>query len=570
MKNRVIAEMFEKIADVLEYQGEIPFKVNAYRKAARVIRDMQEDIEDVWREGRLEQIPGIGKALATKIDEYLTTGKMTKYEEVVKSVPAGLIELLEIQNLGPKTVALANKELGVESLDDLKRVIEDGRLAQLPGLGEKKVENILKGIELYEKAQERISIGLALPLVEEIITQLKKETGIDTMTHAGSVRRMKETVGDIDILVQTDKGAEVIEKFVHLPQVTRILAAGDTKGSVIVEDRIQIDLRAIRKESFGAALQYFTGSKAHNIHLREIAKKNGLKINEYGVFRGEEKIAGETEEDVYGSLSLAWIPPEMREDRGEIELAAENRLPKLIELKDIRGDLHVHSKWSDGGATIEEVVQAAVARGYEYIAICDHSQSVKYAHGLDEERVQQKLEEIAKLQEKFPQIRILAGTEVDILSDGSLDYSDTILSQFDIVVAAVHQGFKQQVTERLLAAMDNPHVFIIAHPTGRLISKREGYEMEIEKVMKKASETGTVLEINSYYDRLDLSDVNARRAKEMGIKLAINTDTHQLYQLDMIKLGVGVARRAWLEARDVINTLPLNELLALRDKKRKK
>ncbi len=570
MKNRMIAEMFEKIADVLEYQGEIAFKVNAYRKAARVIRDMQEDIEEVWREGRLTEIPGIGKALATKIDEYLTTGKMTKYEEVVGSVPAGLIELLEIQNLGPKTVALANKELGVESLADLKRVIADGSLAQLPGMGQKKVENILKGIELYEKAQERISIGVALPLVEEIIGQLKEKTGLDAITHAGSVRRMKETVGDIDILVQTDQGAQVIQQFVHLPQVTRILAAGDTKGSVIVEDRIQIDLRAIRRESFGAALQYFTGSKAHNIHLREIAKKAGLKINEYGVFRGEEKIAGETEEEVYGSLNLAWIPPEMREDRGEIELAARRQLPQLIELNDIRGDLHVHSKWSDGGATIEEVVRAASARGYAYIAICDHSKSVKYARGLEEERVWQKVEEIREVQKKFPHIKILAGTEVDILADGSLDYSDELLAQLDIVVAAVHQGFKQQVTERLLSAMENPNVLIIAHPTGRLISKREGYEMKIEKVLKKAAETGTVLEINSYYDRLDLSDVNARRAKEMGVKLAIDTDTHQLYQLDMIKLGVGVARRAWLKAEDVVNTWPLEKLLALRDAKRKK
>ena len=570
MKNRIIANMFEKIADVLEFQGEIPFKVNAYRKAARVIGDMQEDIEDVWREGELTKVPGIGTALAGKIEEFLTTGKMSKYEEVVSSVPAGLIELLEVQNLGPKTVALANKKLGVESLNDLKKVIADGSLAQLQGMGEKKVENILKGIELYEKAQERISIGVALPLVEELIEELKTRIKIEKIQVAGSTRRMKETVGDIDILVETDKGAEVIQTFVHLPQVTRILAAGDTKGSVIVEDRIQVDLRAIPKESYGAALQYFTGSKAHNIHLREIAKKSGLKINEYGIFKGDKKIGGAEEQDVYHALNLDWMPPEMREDRGEIDLAAQHKLPRLIELKDIQGDLHVHSKWSDGGSTIEEIARAALAKGYRYIAISDHSKSVKYAHGLEEERLLQKLEEIKAVQEKIPEIRILAGAEVDILSDGTMDYPDEILAQLDIVIAAVHQGFKQQVTERMIAAMENPYVFIIAHPTGRLISKREGYVMELDKVMKKAAETGTVLEINSYYDRLDLSDVNARRAQEMGIKLSINTDTHQLYQLDMIKLGVGVARRAWLRPEDVINTYSLEELLKLRDKKRNK
>ncbi|NOY76446.1 MAG: DNA polymerase/3'-5' exonuclease PolX [Calditrichaeota bacterium] len=570
MKNRTIATMFEKIADVLEFQGEIPFKVNAYRKAARIIGDMQEDIEDVWREGRLKDIPGIGTALASKIEEFLTTGKMSKYEEVVSSVPAGLIELLEIQNMGPKTVALAYKKLGVENLEDLKRVIADGSLAQLPGMGQKKVENILKGIELHERAQERISIGVALPLVEELISELKSRTNLEKIQPAGSTRRMKETVGDIDILVETDRGADIIQTFVHLPQVTRILAAGDTKGSVIVEDRIQVDLRAIPKESYGAALQYFTGSKAHNIHLREIAKKKGLKINEYGVFRGDEKIGGAEEQDVYHALNLDWIPPEMREDRGEIDLAARHQLPRLIEQTDIQGDLHVHSKWSDGGATIEEIARAALAKGYRYIAISDHSKSVKYARGLEEERLLQKLDDIKAVQEKIPEIKILAGAEVDILSDGTLDYPDEILARLDIVIAAIHQGFKQQVTERMLAAMDNPYVFIIAHPTGRLISKREGYIMELDRVMKKAAETGTVLEINSYYDRLDLSDMNARRAREMGIKLSINTDTHQLYQLDMIKLGVGVARRAWLQPKDVINTYSLDELLKVRDQKRNK
>ncbi|HDK35568.1 MAG TPA: DNA polymerase/3'-5' exonuclease PolX [Bacteroidetes bacterium] len=569
MKNKIVAAMFEKIADVLEFQGEIPFKVNAYRKAARVIGEMQEDIEDVWREGRLREIPGVGTALATKIEEYLTTGKMTKYEDVVSSVSADLIELLEIQNLGPKTAALANKKLGVENLNDLKRVIADGSLAKLPGMGEKKVENIQKGIELYERARARISIGVALPLVEELIAELKSRTQVKKIEAAGSTRRMRETVGDIDILVETDRGAEVIQAFVHLPNVTRILAAGDTKGSVIVGDRIQVDLRAVGKESYGAALQYFTGSKAHNVHLRGIARKNGLKINEYGVFRGEEKIGGEKEADIYHVLDLVWIPPEMREDRGEIELAAQNRLPHLIELKHIKGDLHVHSHWSDGKATIAALAIEARQRDYRYIAVCDHSKSAKYAHGLEEEQVLEKIEEIKQIQENVPDIKILSGAEVDILADGSLDYPDEILAQLDIVVAAIHQGFKQRATERMLAAMENPYVFILAHPTGRLISRREGYRLELEKVFQKAAETGTILEINSYYDRLDLSDVNARRAKEMGIKLSINSDTHELAQLDAMKLGVGVARRAWLEPEDVINTYSLEKLLKLRDEKRK-
>jgi len=564
MKNRIIAQMFERMADVLEFKGEMPFKVNAYRKASRIIGDLQEDIEKIWKEGRLQKIPGVGAGLAKKIDEYLRTGRMTKYEEVTGDVPSGLIELLEIQSLGPKTLALAHKELGVKNLEDLRRVIEDGSLARLPGMGQKKVDNIAQGINLFQASKERISLGVALPLVEEVMDQLKKRTGVERLSPAGSLRRMKETVGDIDILVETEEGGKIVDEFVHLPMVTQVLAAGETKGSVIVEGGIQVDVRAIKPESYGAALQYFTGSKAHNIHLREIAKKRGLKISEYGVFRGEKKIGGRHEEDIYSALDLVWIPPEIREDRGEIERSAEGNLPRLIDEKDIKGDLHVHSKWSDGSATLEELVNRAKEKGYQYIAICDHSPSAKYARGLSIERLLKQIEEIKALNQKLDGFRILTGVEVDILSDGSLDLPDEILAKLDIVVAAIHIGFKQQVTERIVSAMKNPYVKIIAHPTGRLISKREGYEVDLEQVLRAAADTGTVLEINAYYDRLDLSDLNSQRAKEMGIKLAINTDTHQIDQLDMMKLGVGVARRGWLEREDVINTWPVEEILNLR------
>ena len=570
MKNKELAEMFEQIADVLEFQNEMPFKVNAYRKASRILQDLDRDIEEIWQAGELEKIPGIGSGLAKKIDEYLRTGRMTKYEEVVRQVPSSLIELMKIQNLGPKTLALANKELGVKTLEDLKRVIADGSLSRLPGMGEKKVQNILRGMELYEQAQERISIAEALPIAERVVSQLRGHPAVERISPAGSLRRMRETVGDIDILVATRKGKNVIEAFTHLPQVREVLAAGETKGSVIVEEGRQVDLRAVQPESFGAALQYFTGSKAHNVHLRDIAKRAGLKVNEYGIFRDGEKLGGREEAEIYAVLGMDWIPPEMREDRGEIDLALEHNLPRLIELKDLRGDLHVHSRYSDGHFSIPELVEAAKSLGYTYLGVCDHSQSARYAQGLDERGLRQKLEEIRRLNEQLTDFRVLAGAEVDVLADGSLDYPDELLAELDIVIAAIHSGFKQNVTERITAAMENPNVLIFAHPTGRLISRREGYEVDLDRILEAAQRTGTVLEINSYYDRLDLNDTNARRAADMGILLAINTDAHLLDHLHMIKFGVGVARRAWLQPQQIINTWPVEKILELKERKRKK
>ncbi len=575
-KNQEIADRLERLADALEFLGEIPFKVIAYRKAARVLADLPEDIEEVYRSGgmdALRKIPGIGEGIAKKIVQYLETGRIEKYEEVMAKVPGDLLDLMEVQGIGPKTLKLAYDKLGVKTKEDFKRVLEDGSLEKLPGMGKKKIENIKRGLELFEKMAERIPLGLAYPLVQGIVEALKDHPDVLEISPCGSFRRMKETIGDIDILVAAEpgKGTEIIQAFVHLPDVTQILAAGDTKGSAIFQDRYQVDLRVVPPDSYGAALQYFTGSKAHNVHMRGLARAQGLKVSEYGVFRGDQKIAGKDEEEVYRAVGLVWIPPELREDMGEIEAALEGRLPNLIGYDDLKGDLHVHSRYSDGSASLEEIAKYGIRRGYEYIAVCDHSQGAKYARGLDLERLQKKNQEIDELNRKLQGFTLLKGTEVDILPDGSLDYPDEVLAQLDYVCASIHQWKRNEdATERILRAMENPYVHAIGHPTGRLISTREGYRVDMEAVLKKAAETGTFLEINAYYERLDLNDVHTRRAKELGVKIVIGTDAHQMGQLWLIRLGIGVARRAWLEPRDVINTLPLPQLReALLAKRRK-
>ncbi len=566
-KNKIIAGMFDRIADGLEFLGENPFRVGAYRKAARVLEDYPEDVEEIYREKGvrgLEAIPGIGKGMVEKIVEFLETGRMTRYDEVMAKVPQDLLKLMAVQGIGPKTLKLAYDRLGVRTIEDFKKVLEDGSLVRLPGMGPKKIENIKKGLELYSKMSERIPLGLAIPLVEEIIDRMKDLKEVRNISPAGSFRRMKETVGDLDILTTGENGRKIIDYFTKLPGVTRVLAHGDTKGSCIFNDRYQVDLRVVPEESYGAALQYFTGSKEHNIHLRSIAKSLNMKISEYGVFRGNKKIAGETEEDVYRSLGLIWIPPELREDRGEIEAAQKGKLPDLVELSDIRGDLHVHSKYSDGTATLEEIAEKAREMGYEYIAVCDHSRSAKYARGLDIERLMEKTERIRKLNERLNGIRLIAGAEVDILQDGSLDYPDDVLRELDFVIAAIHIWSKtEDVTRRIIRAMENPYVHAIAHPTGRLISQREGYTVDVDEIIRVAAETGTLLEINAYYDRLDLNDVNVMKAREKGVKFTIGTDTHNIGQLWSMKLGVGVARRGWLEKKDVVNTLSYDELMRL-------
>jgi len=564
VKNREIADLLDRIADALEIKGETGFKVVAYRKASRTLQDLTEDVETVAREGRLQEIPGIGSGLAGKIEEYLKTGKMTKYREVMEGIPESLLGLLEIQGLGGKTIHLMHEKLGVKNLEDLKRVISDGSLAGLFGMGEKKVENIRKAIETRDRVAERISICEAAVVADDVIAYLEKAPGISRVSAAGSLRRMKETVGDIDILACGKNGAEIIRYFVRNPNAVRVLAEGETKGSIVVraaDTERQVDLRIVKPAEYGAALLYFTGSKAHNIKLRGLAKDRGLKISEYGVFRGSKRLAARDEEDCYRVLGMPWIPPEMREDRGEVELALEGRLPRILEASDIKGDLHVHTRASDGNLSLRDVVDQARQMGHAYVAICDHSQAAKYAHGLAADRLLAEIQEIEAFNRSLKGFRVLKGSEVDILADGSLDFPDELLSRLDFVVAAVHSGFKKNVTERMLKAMENPHLSTIAHPSGRLISRREGCEVDLDRVIDGAARLGKALELNAYFDRLDLDEIHLKKAKQKGVKITIGTDTHFAEGLAMMRFGVGIARRAWLDKTDVLNCLSADELL---------
>lgn len=563
MKNRELAKIFERMADILEFKGENVFKINAYRKAARALKDLAIDVQQIKEQGELMKMPGVGSGIAKKIAEYLETGQMKKYQEVSQGISDELINMLRIPGMGPKTLALINKEFKISSIPELEKSLLEGKLRDLPGMGKKKEENILRGIKLLQTSQQRMTLGQVLPLVEQIIQALKERGNVSKLQAAGSLRRMRETIGDIDILATGKDKKKIMEDFTHLPIVTDVLAAGETKASIIAQGGTQVDLRVVSGESYGAALQYFTGSKAHNIHLREIARTFGLKINEYGVFKGEKKIGGSKEEDIYSALNLPWIPPEMREDRGEIEAAQKGELPDLVDIQHIKADFHVHSRWSDGTASLEELAQKAKELGYEYMVITDHSKSLKIAGGLTEEELGQQREEIKRINSKLSGVTLLAGNEVDIKADGTLDYSDKELKKLDVVIAAVHSGFKQPeevMTERILKALDNPYVHILAHPTGGIIGAREAYSVDLEKVMRKASDKKIAMEINAYYERLDLSDVACRMAKDLGVKLAIGTDSHHLDQLWMMKLGVAVARRGWLEPGDVLNTYNLERL----------
>jgi len=564
MKNKELADLFEKMADILEFKGENPFKISAYRKASRIIGDLTQDIEEIAESGKLKAVPGIGEGMAQKIEEYLKTGKVSKFDEVKKGVPDELIAMMNIPGMGPKTLSMLRKEKGISNFSQLEKALENGSLLGLFGIGEKKIENIKRGILLLRQSQGRMNLGVAFPVAKRIVETLRQKTGSKKIEWAGSLRRMKENIGDIDILATGANKEKIVQTFTHLPEVKEVLASGETKASVIVEGGTQIDLRVVEEDSYGAALQYFTGSKGHNIHLRGIAKAKGLKINEYGVFKGKRKIAGKEEKDVYRVLGMDWMEPELREDRGEIEAAQKKRLPKLVQESEIKGDLHVHSKWSDGTSEIEEIAKAAHKRGYQYVAICDHSQSLRIAHGLDESRLKKQIEEIDRLNEKLKGFQILKGTEVDILADGKLDLPEKILEKLDFVVAAVHSGFKQdreKMTKRIIRALENPFLNIIAHPSGRLLGARDPYEVEMDELMEAAKKYGKALEINAYFERLDLDDIHCRKAKEKGIRVGIGTDSHHLDQMWMMSLGVAVARRGWLETKDVLNTLALKEIL---------
>ena len=565
-KNKELARIFEKIADILEFLGDNIYRVNSYRRASTLISELPEDIEELYRSGKLSRLPGIGSSTLLKIEEFLRTGTVKKYEDLRKRVPEDLLELMDVSGIGPKTLKTAYEKLGVRTKDDFIRVLKDGSLAKLPGFGPKKVEKILKGIELWESVQERIPLIEAYPMAQDVLEYMRGEESIREISVAGSLRRMKETIGDIDILVSAERKdwRKIHEHFVKYPEVDKILAKGETKSSVVLKNGRQVDLRTVEPISWGAALQYFTGSKQHNVRVRDIAKEKGLKVNEYGVFKAdtEERLGGEREEEVYELVGMEWIPPEIRENWGEIELALERKLPKLVEFEDIKGDFHMHTNWSDGINPLEEVVEYAHKLGYEYIVIGDHSQSARVANGLTPERYMEQWKLIEKLNRVYnPKgFYILKGCEVDILPDGNLDLPDEVLEGFDFVVASIHSRFNQDNTLRILRAMENPYVNLIGHPTGKAYGQREGYPLDMEKVMDVAKETGTALEINTF--RIDLSPENIRRCVERGVMMAVVTDAHSVTHLPYIRVGVGVARRGWAPPELILNT---RDLKGIRD-----
>jgi DNA polymerase (family 10) len=565
MKNQQVAKIFNEIAELLELKGENVFRIRAYRRAAQNIDGLSKDVTTLSKED-LTSIPGIGADLAAKIQEYLSTGKVAKHEELKNEIPEGVLQLLQVPGLGPKKAKMLFDKLKVKSVDDLEEALKKGKLSGLPGIQKKTEENILKGIELLKRGTERRPLGRVLPLAEDIIRRVRDAAPVGTIEVAGSIRRMKETVKDIDILTTSKNPEAVMDAFVKLPHVTRVLMHGPTKSSVITEEGIQVDLRVVEEDSFGAALQYFTGSKQHNIKLREMAVKAGLKINEYGVFKepGDKKVGGKQEEDVYKALKLPNIPPELREDTGEIEAAQKGKLPDLVTLDDIRGDLHVHTKWSDGSHDLDTMVQAARKKGYQYIAITDHTKGLGVAHGLDEKRLAEEIRLIDEANNKLSGFRILTGTEIDIRADGRLDLPDDVLAGLDIVVASIHSGFKQpqeQITKRILSAIRNSCVSVIAHPTGRLIGERDAYALDMEAVLREAARYGVAMEVNAYPLRLDLNDLHIKMAKEYGAPLVISTDAHVTTQYDFMTYGVSIARRGWAEKKDVLNTLSYEQLI---------
>lgn len=566
MENKGIADIFTAIADILDIEGENPFRVRSYRNAARTIEDLSQSLESMVKTGMdLEEIPGIGKSIREKIEEIISTGKCHFLEELRVQVPAGLTEFLKLEGLGPKKVKVLYDQLGVDSVDRLEKAAQAGRLRNLAGMGLKTEEKILKSIEKYRAGVGRFKLSVGFIYAQALLEYLKEVPGVRRLDPAGSFRRRKETIGDLDILAICARGCQIMDRLAKYGEVAEIIAKGETKSSVRLQCGLQVDVRVLEEESYGAALHYFTGSKAHNVAIRDRAKELGLKISEYGVFRSQDdkRISGAKEEDIFKAVGLPLIPPELREDRGEIQAAEQGMLPRLIELSDIRGDLQMHTTATDGKNSIAEMAQKAKEMGYDYIAITDHSQAVRVAGGLDEKGLARHLKEIDKVDAQVSGFRLLKGVEVDILPDGSLDLQDDILKECDVVLASVHSRFnmeEKEMTQRIVKALKNPNVNILAHPTGRLILEREAYKVNLKEVFQAALDYGVVLEINAYPDRLDLRDVDARMAKEMGAKLAISTDAHSAAQLAMMKFGVFTARRGWIEAKDVINTLPLEKM----------
>ena len=575
MKQHEIAEQFAHVADLLEYRGDNPFRVRAYRRAAQTLEQLPGDLAAMAVEQKLRSIPGIGEDLAQKIQEYLVTGSLAALERLKAQVPPVVPELLNIPGIGPKTAKVLTDKLRLKTVEDLAAAARAHKLQKLPGFQAKKEENILKALALVQQGQERMDLWTAWCLGQELTTWLDQVPGVTRTSIAGSLRRMRETVGDLDVLAAAKQPARVIERFRTSPFAGRVLAAGGTKASVITPQGVQVDLRVVAPESFGAALQYFTGSKEHNVRLREQASRQGLKINEYGVFQVKtgKRIAGREEADIYKALGLPWMAPELREDSGELDAAAAGTLPKLVDMKDIRGDFHVHTNASDGRDTFEVMARAGKEQGYDYLALCEHSPSLRIANGLSVPRLRERLNAIKAFNARSKSYRLLAGAEVDILADGKMDYPDSVLAELDFVVGSIHSGFTQpeaQITKRLIAAMRNPYVTIIGHPTGRLLGQRPPYAMDVAAVLKEAKDTGTALEMNAAPQRLDLTDTMARQARQAGVMLAICTDSHSKEQLGYMTLGVGRARRAWLQSSDLLNCMTLKRLTTWINRKRQR
>jgi DNA polymerase (family 10) len=572
MKNKEIARIFAEISEYLEMEG-VQFKPYAYQKAALTLETLKDDVEDLYAKGGLKAlkgIPGVGESIAHKIEEYLKTGKMAYYEEFKQKLPIELDEIVAVEGVGPKKAKVLYEKLGITNLEQLEEAARANKIAPLFRFGDKTEKNILQAIEFLKGSKGRFLLGEIFPIATEVVEKLRNFPEVERADTAGSVRRMRETIGDVDILAISGNPDKVMDFFVGLPGVVKVWGKGSTKSSVHMREGFDMDLRVIAPESYGAALQYFTGSKDHNIALRKIAMDQGYKLSEYGLFQGDMMIAAKTEEEVYAKLGMPYIPPEIRENRGEIEAAQKGKLPDLIGYDDLRGDLHVHCNWNGGANSIEEIVDAALALGYEYVGISDHTKYLKIERGLDEDKLIARNKEIDQLNDKLSKegkhFRVLKGCEANILADGSIDINDEVLAQLDYVIAGVHSHFrlpKDEMTKRILTAMQNPHVDIISHPTGRIIKRREEYEVVFDDMLQAAKETGTILEINSYPDRLDLGDVNIMAAREVGIRMVINTDTHNINQLHLMMFGISQARRGWAEKKDIINAWPAEKLLKM-------
>ena len=570
MKNQEIAKIFFNIASLLD-SGQRDFRPIAYKRAALALAALEEDVAEIYLDNGLdglEGIPAIGKNLALKIEEYIKTGRINEYEKLRKALPVDFTEMTKIEGLGTRKAKILYQKLGIKTVKELEKATRAHKIAPLFGFGKKTEENILQGIEFLKVDKGRVLLGFIMPTVKQIVLKLENLKEVKKTSIAGSTRRMKETIGDVDILVASDEPEKINDFFVKLPGIEKVWAKGPTKSSVHLKQGFDVDLRVVKEESFGSALQYFTGSKEHNIATRKIAISKGLKLNEYGVFKGAKQIAGKTEEEVYKAIGLLYIEPEMREDGGEIQLALENKLPKLIGYKDIKGDLHCHSDWDGGENSIEEMAKHAINVGYEYIGISDHTKFLHIENGLNKEQLLKQHEAINKLNLKFKnknvKFRILHGCETNILNDGSVDIKDEVLEKMDYVIAGVHSSLKmprKEMTERIIKAMNNKNIDIISHPTGRLILKRDEYQVDLEKMLKIAKETGTILEINSWPERLDLKDIYIKMAKRIGVKMIVNTDSHQKDQMRFMEFGVAQARRGWAEKSDIINTNSVEELL---------